>query len=115
MMETQYDLFDESGQPTIPTKPEHGAGRRNRKAALAESEPRHCGQKQKIVAHLKLMATVGATRDELAKALSMYMPSVCGRIGQLIDEGEVVETDARRNTDRGRPAVVVVHASFYGK
>ena len=105
-------LFDELGQATQPTllREQQSAGKINKAQVHRATKPSHSGVRLRVLKHIQRMASVGATRDEIAEALGIPLSSVCGRVNELLDPRwpDVVETDQRRNTRYGKPAVVVV-------
>lgn len=112
-MKTEQMLFDDSGQVTLPpTGPckRAAAGMVNKARVHRDTKPTHSGVRLRVLKHIQRMASVGATREEIADALGMPLSSVCGRVNELMDPRwpDVVETDQRRLTRYGKPAVVVV-------
>lgn len=111
-MKTESMLFDELGdsmvQPVIREQP--GAGRVNAAQVNRDTKPTHSGQRLRVLKHIERMDSVGATRDEIADALNLPISTVCGRVNELLDPRwpDVFETDQRRPTRYGKPAVVVV-------
>jgi hypothetical protein len=54
----------------------------------------------------------GGTRDEASLELKRPLQSVCRPIRDLLQDGELVDTKTRRQTQWGREATVFVHRSF---
>lgn len=100
--ERQYGFWDDR-----PPAVEPGAGVANRNANYHESKPKHGSQRAAVLKYLAKLPGVGATREAIAEALGMKLSSVCGRVHELIESGEVEETDERRETNSRRRAVVV--------
>jgi hypothetical protein len=103
----QGTLFNDDGQAAIP----HGVLNRNQ--TYRDTLPKHGSQKWRVYQHIVKMADVGATRDEIAVALSLPLASVCGRVSELISsvDGQpslCVETSVRRQTRAGQRGVVIV-------
>lgn len=68
-MELQYGLFDDLPNAPRPVE-QPGAGVANRNANYHESKPRHSGQRALVLRHIANMHNIGATREEIADALS---------------------------------------------
>lgn len=112
---SQTLLFDDQGEPTcqvavVHPKQQTNAGMINKAQVHRDTKPLHTGQRLRILKHIEKMADCGATRDEIAEALGLPVSTVCGRVNELLDPRwpDVVETDQRRNTRYGKPAVVLV-------
>lgn len=120
---SQSLLFDETGEPTVKAvapmqlREQPHAGLINKAQVHRDTKPNHSGQRLRVLKHVERMATVGATRDEIAEALAMPVSSVCGRVDELLDERwpDLVETDQKRPTKFGRPAVVLVAKTVFDK
>lgn len=65
-----------------------------------------------IIAWTESRGQYGGTRDEAATALKRPLQSVCRPILNLLQDGELVDTKTRRQTQWGREATVFVHRSF---
>lgn len=92
-------------------------------AAAPEPDPGACRQtsleayrttkrgrdRERIIERMQLLGSTGATRDELSIDLEMPLPTVCGRMSELVAERIVYETKARRKTRTGSSAVVMVY------
>lgn len=106
------NLFDDDGQPTVmPTVTvAPGASVANRNAVYHQTKPRHESCRDRVFRHIKNMATIGATREEIADALNMRLATVCGRVNELItgDNPPVIESTIKRKTRSGSNAVVLV-------
>jgi hypothetical protein len=113
-METQGNLFDDSGNAVaadpVVMQSQPGAGVINRNEVFRDTYPRHTGRRAEILRYIAKMADVGATRDEISEALGLPLSSVCGRVNELMNcnPPAVRETNERRMTRYGKPAVVVV-------
>ncbi len=55
----------------------------------------------------------GATNEEVATALGMKIQTVCPRMKELREAGQLVDSQLRRETDSGRQAVVWIHKDFW--
>lgn len=79
------------------------------RAAAESNAPRSGTQRGKVLLLLARAGDHGATDYELAEAAGIIRPHVAGtRRKELQQQGFVVETERRRNTDTGSPAVVWV-------
>jgi hypothetical protein len=119
---SQTLLFNDAGEPTLEAagllpnqlpnqiREQLGAGMVNKAIVHRNTKPLHSGQRLRILKHIEKMADCGATRDEIADSLGLPVSTVCGRVNELLDPRwpDVVETDQRRNTRYGKPAVVLV-------
>lgn len=86
----------------------HGQPATARQAAESNA-PRSGTQRGKVLLLLARAGDHGATDYELAEAAGIIRPHVAGtRRKELQQQGFVVETERRRNTDTGSPAVVWV-------
>lgn len=113
----QPTLFDmQSGEPTRQDyyDPSVTAGRRekskgmdNRDEVYRDTTPRHLPDRERVLIYIRTMGQRGATRDEISHVLNMPLATVCGRVRELVKEQRVVETDERRQTQRGSAAVVL--------
>lgn len=119
-MSKHYPLFDSIGDvgegvdapsyydPCVSAgRREKDAGKRNRNDVYVETLPRHASDRERVLAYLRTIGWRGATRDEVAHVLGMQLSTVCGRMRELIDQEQVIETDERRATRTGASAVVV--------
>jgi hypothetical protein len=93
----QPDLFD-YGQ--------HAA--RTRATAAADARPKQPRRRDAIELHVASCGQHGATRQEIADALSMLIQSVCSPVSELLKEGRLRETERTRLTPSGKPAAVIV-------
>jgi hypothetical protein len=50
------------------------------------------GIRARVVAYVETCSAAGATRDEIAHALSLRLSSVCGRVAEAMDERRGVPT-----------------------
>ncbi|MEL6898577.1 MAG: hypothetical protein AAFP90_20970 [Planctomycetota bacterium] len=90
-----------------------GASRTNREEHhAAHITTKATTQRQLVFAHVAATGTNGATRHEIATTIQRPLSSVCGRIRELIDAGDIVETDQRRRTGNGGSSVVLIAADF---
>jgi hypothetical protein len=94
-----------------PAKPSKNAGFRNRNLVHELTKPRHKAGGEIVVGFLSTRGAHGATREEIAIGLNMPVQTVCARVRELLDESTpvVIETDAKRPTRTGSPAVVLQH------
>lgn len=86
---------------------EHDAGRRHRREVHADSKSGFPSQESRVCDYVSSMPQ-GATRDEIAEALSLPVASVCGRVASLLKQGRIAETSLRRPTRNGKTAVVLI-------
>lgn len=93
----QRDLFD-YGQ--------HAA--RTRAIAAADARPKQPRRRDAIELHVASCGRHGATRQEIADALSMLIQSVCSPVSELLKAGRLRETERTRMTPTGKPAAVIV-------
>lgn len=84
--------------------PPHNGSATSKLAALSVEETAG-PQGERVYAYIA--ASGGATRDAIAEALSMGIPSVCARVAQLLAAGRLHETDETRPTRSGRQAKVL--------
>ena len=61
-----------------------------------------------VLACVRSRMSYGATRDEVAEAMTMKLQTVCARMRDLVLSGLVVDSGRRRKTDTGRLAAVMV-------
>ena len=113
-MRTEYPLFDTFGNAapalvqSVVASP--GASVRNRNKVKRDIKPRLSGQRLRVLEFVKTRGIEGATRHEIAEGLGIPLQSVCGRVAELLDKRwpELLETDAKRETQFKQPAVVLV-------
>lgn len=68
------------------------------KAAAERIAPEAPTMRAKVLNCIRGAGDRGITRQEIADALPMRIQTVCGRVGELLDSGEVYEvTDKRRD------------------
>lgn len=92
-----------SKRPSVPRRTSPGVANRNQ--VYDETRPRHRGMRGRI---LEYLAEHGpATRDQIAEAFGKHVHQISGRFTELLKLGEIEETDQRRKTKSGHPAVVV--------
>lgn len=89
-----------------------GSGKRNRDEHYVEHQPKAATQRQLVFAHIAAAGAMGATRHEIAKTIRRPLSSVCGRVRELLDKGEIVETKTKRQTDNGGSSVVLLASDF---
>ena len=78
-----------------------------RNATYQEILPELDNVQRSIVAKLRDLGSMGATRHELAIALNRPLSSMCARVHEMEEAGIVVETGETRETQYGKPATVV--------
>lgn len=83
-------------------------GRANRRQVHEAGQPRHSGDRARIVALLEQRGPGGATRYELSVALGLPYTTVSGRVTDLKRMGVVKDLAEKRQTPTGAPACVVV-------
>ena len=66
-----------------------------------------------VIEALRKIGRSGATRHELAEVLNRPLSSMCGRVNKLEEDGIVVETGDKRETQYGKLASVVRLADRY--
>lgn len=106
-----YDEPLRRSRHTPKYQAEANAGRKNRNEVFESTMPRHQGDAERITARLRTLGPRGATRDELCVQLNMPLPTVCGRVRDLLDAAKplIEETTERRETRTGSRAVVLRH------
>jgi hypothetical protein len=57
--------------------------------AAADAAPRAGHQRQRVLDYLTTVCFCGASRESIARALDMRVSSVCGRVKELLDAGEI--------------------------
>jgi hypothetical protein len=97
-----------------PATPPVDHGKANRNEVHDAGEPRHAGDRARILAHLAAVGSHGATRDEIAVALLLPITTVSARCTWLKRNGYLCELPERRPTRTGSSAVVCV-LSRYGR
>jgi len=86
-------------------------GRENKRQTRDATEPRHRGDRARVINLLAAIGARGATRHELAAQLQLPLTTVCGRVNELKKMGEVTESGERRPTEHGKTATVVVYVA----
>ncbi|GAA5510017.1 hypothetical protein [Novipirellula caenicola] len=101
-------------QPTLfgPTVDVIDYGKRNRDETYRDDSSRRPSQRGLVLARIANHGGDGVTREQLAEEMSLPLASVCGRVRELKDCGEVVDTPNRRVTRSGKYAAVVVCREF---
>jgi hypothetical protein len=75
-------------------------------AAARAIEPDMNALQQKVLAHLRGCSALGATDDEMQRALAMNPSTQRPRRIELVNKGLVVDSGMKRRTGSGRWAVV---------
>jgi hypothetical protein len=96
MADRQLSLLDESlrpkGPPAVPVRTSIAAAQ-----AIADAAPTLRG---KVYGYLAGRPDLGATRQEIADALGLKLQTVCGRVGELKEQGLVWEGSDTRDKRR---------------
>lgn len=93
--------------PASPPAPSHSdadAGQQGTKKPVSKLT----GRRAKIVAFLREQGHHGATRDEISVAFDLPVHCLTAAVKQLLDSGDIEETNRTRNTRLGCPAAVLV-------
>lgn len=82
--------------------------RLNRDRVFDETKPQHSTAAAKVLAFVRSQGSRGATRHEIAEALSMPLSGVCGRVAELLkEEACFVVPGFVRKTRHGKNADLV--------
>ncbi|EMI20508.1 hypothetical protein RMSM_02540 [Rhodopirellula maiorica SM1] len=87
-------------------------GKRNRDETYRDDSARRPSQRGMVLARIANHGIDGVTREQLADEMGLPLASVCGRVRELKDCGEVVDTPNRRVTRSGKYAAVVICREF---
>ncbi|MBX9609715.1 MAG: hypothetical protein K2Y51_26130 [Gammaproteobacteria bacterium] len=81
--------------------------------AAEEIRPRAQSYRAACLGFVYGRGRAGATNEEVGKALGMKIQTVCPRMKELREAGELVDSQMRRETESGRAAVVWIHREFW--
>lgn len=109
----QSSLFDsELRHPGQPRVGHHHKDASKTELAAAKRQVQVGGKKRlEVLRHIVASGDTGLSRHEISEKFGIYLPTVCGRVRELLDGGWVYESGERQNrallraTDRGRRAV----------
>ena len=82
------------------------------KAAAEAVRPKTPSYRAGIVGFVKGRGHQGATNEELCEELGIKLQTVCPRVLELREMGELVDSGRTRETRSKRKAVVWVHKAF---
>lgn len=100
--------------PCVPETAELDPGACRETSVEAYRTTKRGRDRERIIERMRMLGSTGATRDELSIDLEMPLPTVCGRMSELMAEKVVHETKARRKTRTGSSAVVMVYGPISG-
>lgn len=83
------------------------------RAAAEQSRPKAPSYRAACLGFVYGRARAGATNEEVATALGMKIQTVCPRMKELRETGQLVDSAMRRATESGRDAVVWIHKDFW--
>lgn len=78
-------------------------------AAALKARPGSVAKRTAILGYLIGRDTVGATNDEVCAALGFGTGTVCPRMKELREAGDLVSANCKRKTRTGTPAEVWIH------
>lgn len=100
------DLLGDEPFEAYPEGPGHARGSATSRAAADSVRGKLGPAKEKIVAFLRERGVHGGTYDEIVAGAGLSVPTVCGRMVELVHAGVVRKTERTRSTASGRQAVV---------
>ncbi|QEG40457.1 hypothetical protein [Roseimaritima ulvae] len=100
----QPSLFD---QQTDSTRSSVVAGRANSARNFHAASGRRPRQRERVYAFLLNRRSAGATREQIAEATGIKLSSVCGRVSELIESGDVQQAKEfyRETADHGKALI----------
>jgi hypothetical protein len=103
----QDDLF--GGTPCVTVVPDERKPRRRRTADTSieagRNRPKSASQRERdrILAEIRSNGALGRTYHEVADRLTIPLQTVCWRVGQLLESGDVFYPETGWDAKRGRP------------
>lgn len=104
-MAKQRTLFDAPIAKKPVSLPHNGTP--TSRAAAESCEPQAGTDRRRVLDYVAGRGSEGATRDEIAAALQLKIQTVCGRVNDLVRQGNLRASEQTRPTESGRAAAVL--------
>lgn len=89
-------------------------GELTRNESYESEQPLLSGKCKAVIEFVRARGTFGATREEIAEGTGLRLSCVCGRVRELLDSEQLVESDQRRIGSSGKSQSVVTAKEVSG-